>query len=261
MTAPPPLPPERAFVRLTWTEVDAMPQRERVVLVQHIASIEQHGPHLPLDTDTVIGEAVLGAALARLEESMPVLVMPTLPYGKSNEHMGFPGTVTLGAATLLAALGEIAEGLPSAGFRRLVLYSAHGGNRPILEIAARDLRARHGSLSVFPMSLWQMLPPDPSVPAQRLDLHAGDAETSLMLAIRPESVRQDAAISGFPPASLIDDLYEGGVPIAWISRDLTKSGVIGDARAASREKGERLLDLLADRLAHRLRAIHRLGED
>ncbi len=252
----PSLPSGRDFARLAWTEIDAMPEKERVVLVQHIASLEQHGPHLPLDTDAVIGEAVLSAALARLDGAAPLLVLPTLPYGKSNEHIGFAGTVTLGAEALLAVLGEIAASLRHAGFRRLVLFSAHGGNRSVLEIAARDLRSQHHSLFVLPLSLWQMLPPAPLEAGSGTDLHAGDAETSLMLAIRPEAVRAEAAVTELPPASLTERLYGGDTPVAWVSRDLTTSGVIGDSKGASREKGERLLALLAERLAHRLHAFY-----
>ena len=133
------LPPERFFPYLTWTDVQAMPDKENVVIVQPVGAIEQHGPHLPLVVDSAIGLAVLGKALHKLDRAIPAYAMPSLYYGKSNEHWHFPGTITLSAQTLMATLTEIGESLYRSGFRKLVLLNSHGGQPQILEIMARDL--------------------------------------------------------------------------------------------------------------------------
>ncbi|MDQ7841575.1 MAG: creatininase family protein [bacterium] len=231
-------------------EVRDMPDKADAVLIQPIGSTEQHGPHLPLLVDSTIGSAVLTGALERLDHSVPALVLPPLYYGKSNEHLDFAGTISLEAGTLLDVLMDTAASIHRAGFRRLALLNAHGGNRQIVEIAARDIHVRHPEMWVFPFFIW-------GTPARSgLDLHAGDDETSLMLAIMPEAVRTDAAVTEHPPAALMEGFPDGGIPFAWSSRDLTASGVVGDARAASAAKGRQILESLAARLAQEIRAIH-----
>ncbi|MGC8712848.1 MAG: creatininase family protein, partial [Leptodesmis sp.] len=110
-------PADRFFPYLTWTEIQAMPNKDNVVILQPMGAIEQHGPHLPLIVDAAITEAVIGTALQILDDSIPAYVLPTLNYGKSNEHWHFSGTITLTAQTLMATLMEIGESLYRAGFR------------------------------------------------------------------------------------------------------------------------------------------------
>lgn len=235
-----------------------MPDKAAAVLIQPVGSIEQHGPHLPLLVDAAIGSAVLAASLERLDDGVPAFALPPLYYGKSNEHLDFPGTISLSAGTLLAMLMEIGESLYRAGFRRLALFNAHGGNRQVVEIAARDIHVRHPDMWVFPLFVWQSpIRPGPSG-GGGIDLHAGDDETSLMLAVMPEAVRMEAAVTEHPPAALTEGFPDGGIPFAWSSRDLTASGVVGDAKAASAAKGRQILDLLAARMAQEIRAIHGL---
>jgi len=233
-----------------------MPDKADAVLIQPIGSTEQHGPHLPLLVDSAVGPAVLAGAMERLGDAVPALALPPLYYGKSNEHLDFAGTISLEAGTLLAVLMEVAASLHRAGFRRLVLLNAHGGNRQVVEIAARDIHVRHPEMWVFPIFIWGT--PSHTGPHEGggLDLHAGDDETSLMLAIMPEAVRTDAAVTEHPPAVLMEGFPDGGIPFAWSSRDLTASGVVGDARAASAAKGRQILESLAARLAQEIRAIH-----
>lgn len=244
------VPRHRSFAHLTWAEVRDMPDKARAVLIQPIGSTEQHGPHLPLFVDSAIGSAVLAAAMERLGEDVPVLALPPLHYTKSNEHLDFAGTISLEAGTLLAVLMEAAASLHRAGFRRLALLNTHGGNRQVIEIAARDIHVRHPEMWVFPFFIW-------GTPARAgLDLHAGDDETSLMLAIMPDVVRADAAVTEHPPEALMEGFPDGGIPFAWSARDLTVSGVVGDARAASAVKGRGILEFQAARLAQEIRAIH-----
>ena len=184
------IPPHRFFPYLTWTDIEAMPHKEDVVIVQPMGAIEQHGPHLPLAVDSAICIEVMGRALAQLDVNVLAYCLPPLYYGKSNEHCDFPGTVTLSAQTLLMVLQDMATSIYRAGFRKLVLVNAHGGQPQVLDIAARDLHQAHPDLMVFPLFIWAV--PNCAgelLTAKELELgiHAGDAETSLMLSIMPDS--------------------------------------------------------------------------
>ena len=232
-----------------------MPDKENVVIIQPIGAIEQHGPHLPLVVDSVIATAVIGKALTKLdslgEPYVPAYALPPLCYGKSNEHWHFPGTITLSATTLIIVLTEVAESLYRSGFRKLVLMNAHGGQPQIMEIVARDLHQKYADFLVFPLFTWK-------APHNAQDLispyeaehgiHAGDAETSILLAILPEQVKMARAVKEYPQNLPTDSLLsmEGKLPFAWVTRDLSTSGVIGDATVATREKGEKLLEAVSD---------------
>jgi creatinine amidohydrolase len=245
------IPPDRFFPYLTWTEVQAMPDKANVVLLQPVGAIEQHGPHLPLIVDAAIGVAVLGKALEKLNPEIPAYALPPLYYGKSNEHWHFPGTITLSAQTLIATLTEVAESIYRAGFRKLVLLNSHGGQPQVMEIVARDLHQQHEDFMVFPLFTWRV----PhcageflSSKEKELGIHAGDAETSLMLSVLPNQVQMQKAVAeyphGLPEESLLS--MEGKLPFAWTTRDLSQSGVLGDPTVATKEKGDRLLDSVSD---------------
>lgn len=245
------IPPERFFPYLTWTDIEAMPDKENVVIIQPVGATEQHGPHLPIIVDSAIGAAVIGKALAKLDANVPAYALPTLYYGKSNEHWHFPGTITLSAETLLAVLTEMAQSVYRAGFRKLVLMNSHGGQPQIMEIAARDIHLKYEDFLVFPLFTWRV----PHIAKELLTpqeleygIHAGDAETSLLLSILPEQVKMERAVAEYPQGLPEDSLLsmEGKLPFAWVMRDLTKSGVLGDATVATREKGDRLLESVSD---------------
>jgi len=242
-----------------------MPHREQVVIIQPIGAIEQHGPHLPLVVDAAISLGVLGEALKQLEVAIPAYALPPLYYGKSNEHWHFPGTITLSAQTLMAVLMEVATSVYRAGFRKLVLINSHGGQPQILEIVARDLHQQYEGFVVFPLFTWRV----PNVTADLLDareleqgIHAGDAETSLMLALLPDQVRLDRAMAEYPPELAPDSLLslEGKLPFAWTTRDVSRSGVIGDPTTATSTKGDRILASLAAGWTQVLRDIHQFRQ-
>lgn len=244
------IPPAKFFPDLTWTDIQAMPNKANVVLIQPVGAIEQHSPHLPLIVDAAIGVAVLGKALEKLDATIPAYALPPLYYGKSNEHWHFPGTIALSVQTLLTTLIEVAESLYRAGFRKLVLMNSHGGQPQVMEIAARDLHVKYADFIVFPLFTWQvphivneLLSPK----EQQLGIHAGDAETSLMLSILPEQVKMQAAVAEYPELP-VDSLLsmEGKLPFAWTTRDLSRSGVIGDPTVATKEKGDRILESVSD---------------
>jgi creatinine amidohydrolase len=258
------IPPQRFFPYLTWTEIEAMPDKENVVIVQPIGAIEQHGSHLPLAVDAAISLAVLGKTLTQLSDLIPAYALPCLYYGKSNEHWHFPGTITLSAQTLLAVLMEMAESLYRAGFRKLVLMNSHGGQPQVLEIAARDLHQKYDDFAVFPLFTWNV--PTVSAIAKTLftpqeltlGIHAGDVETSLLLAILPEQVNRDRAVCEYPLGEPRSGLLsmEGALPFAWVTRDLSRSGVIGDATTATPEKGEKLLQALTQGWEQVIEEVH-----
>lgn len=259
------VPPERFLPYLTTAEIAALPRKAETVVLQPIAAIEQHGPHLPLVVDTAIVCGVLGRALERLDAGVPALCLPPLCYGKSNEHVGFPGTITLTAQTLLATLAEVCDSLYASGFRKVALVNGHGGQPQVVEIAARDAHERHRDLEVFPLFVWRV----PHCAAElfpakenELGIHAGAAETALMLALAPETVRMERAVAeyprGLPEASMLS--MEGRRPFAWLTRELSASGVLGDPTLASAEKGERLLDSLAAGWARLIADLHRFRQ-
>lgn len=259
------IPPHRYFPYLTWTDIEGMGDRENVVIVQPMGAIEQHGPHLPLAVDSAICTAVLGHALNQLDAAIPVYSLPPLYYGKSNEHWHFPGTVTLSVETLLHVLRDVAESMYRAGFRKLVLLNAHGGQPQVLEIAARDLHLAHADLMVFPLFVWAV--PNCAgdlltAKEMELGIHAGDAETSLMLSILPDQVRMDQAKAEFPQNLPIDSwlTMEGALPFAWVTRDLSASGVLGDPTVATLEKGDQLLGSLASGWVTALTDIYRFRQ-
>ena len=245
------IPPKRYFPYLTWKEIEEMADKENTVIIQPIGAIEQHGLHLPIIVDSAISMGVLGKALTKLDSSIPAYALPCLYYGKSNEHYGFPGTITLTAETLLSVIWDMADSLYHSGFRKLVLMNSHGGQPQIMEIAARDIHQKYGDFAVFPLFTWRV----PNIAAEFLTereleygIHAGDAETSIMLSLLPEQIQMDKAVkeypSGLPENSLLT--MEGKLPFAWLTKELTKSGVMGDATVASNEKGDRILESLGD---------------
>jgi creatinine amidohydrolase len=259
------IPPDRFFAYLTWTDIAALPDKHRVVIVQPVAAIEQHGPHLPLVVDSAIGMAVLGKALGQLDAHIPAYALPPLHYGKSNEHWHFPGTITLSAQTLISTLMEVGESLYRAGFRKWILINSHGGQPQIMDIVARDLHQQYEDFEVFPFFTWRVPHITKSLMTEKegqLGIHAGDAETSLMLAILPDTVKMARAVAeypyGLPENSLLT--LERHLPIPWTTRDISRSGVIGDATTATKEKGEQILASLADGWAQVIGDVHRFEQ-
>ncbi len=260
MTGP---PIARDFSALTWPEVAELPNRDHTVLILPIGAIEQHGPHLPLKVDGAIVSTVLNRALAALDPAIPAYALPLLPYGKSNEHLGFPGTISLSATTLLATVVEIGECVYRAGFRRLILMNGHGGQPQVLDIAATDLHVKFPDLLTFSWFVWRGAPHYKSLLSEREGregMHAGGAETSFMMAIAPELVKGDRAAIDYPDLPTGDGLtigVKGPTATTWRTEDISKTGIIGDATDASAAVGDQLLAQLVSGWVELITAAHR----
>jgi creatinine amidohydrolase len=206
-----------------WPEVAA-----RATLLVPLGATEQHGPHLPFDTDTRLAVAIA----ARASELTGAVVAPALPYGSSGEHAGFPGTLSIGADALRHVVIELVRSARLT-FGKVVFVNGHGGNHGPVTDAVDQMRSEGHDVVAW----W------PSIPGG--DAHAGRTETSLMLAIAPESVRLERAEAGNPAplSELLPVLRAEGVAAA------SPNGVLGDPQGAAAAEGERLLDQLAAQLA------------
>jgi creatinine amidohydrolase len=253
------IPDARNFAYLTWKQVDALP-RDSTLLVLPTAAIEQHGHHLPLATDTLINNLLLGHALSKLPADLSAYALPPVHYGKSNEHAGFPGTLSVSASTFMAVLHDLGASLSGAGFQKLVLYNTHGGNTALIDVMARDLRAEfglrtfalHGSGGISFEGL--------NAQEKAYGFHAGEVETALLLASVPELVDRSAyTVNYIADISKPEMLLPENAPatFAWLTRDIASSGVMGDPRPATAENGARWLDEAATRLAAALQAMAR----
>jgi creatinine amidohydrolase len=251
------IPDARNFAYLTWKQVDALP-RESTLLVLPTAAIEQHGHHLPLATDTLINNLLLGHALNKLETGLPVYALPPIHYGKSNEHAGFAGTLSVSAATFMAVVRDVGASLSSAGFKKLVLYNTHGGNAALIDVMARDLRAEFGMRTFALHGAGGIAFEGLSQQERTYGLHAGEVETALLLASVPQLVDQSAyTVNYIADAAQPEVLKPENAPatFAWLTRDISPNGVMGDPRPATAENGARWLDEAAVRLAAALEAM------
>ena len=235
---------------------------ERTVAVLPVGAIEQHGPHLPVAVDTCLLDAIVGRALERMPDGTPVLVLPTSAVGKSNEHLAFPGTLTLSAATLGRVWYEIGASVRRAGVRKLLFLNGHGGQPQVMEMAARELRLRHGDYVVLPHFTWRVPHAAGRFLAERekrLAMHAGHAETAILMALAPETVHMERAVTNYPPEFGCPTLSaDGRAAAAWTARDFGPSGIIGDPLPATLEQGRVILESLADSWARGIGELHAL---
>jgi creatinine amidohydrolase len=239
--------PPRDWTEIQWSTISST-DAARWIAVLPLAATEQHGPHLPVETDVMIGEAYLARVRERLPPSIPATFLPIQPVGISTEHIHYPDTRTLPTEVALRAWMGLGESIARAGIRKLVMVTSHGGNSAAMSLVAQDLRAHHGLLAVT--TSWSRFgTPEGLFPAEELrhGVHGGAVETSIMLARYPQHVRK-GAIADFRPRSIaMEKQYRWlsahrPVPFAWQAQDLHPSGAAGDATLASAEKGERLLD-------------------
>ncbi len=218
---------------------------ERSIFVQPLGAVEQHGPHLPFNTDLLIADRVSAAAVDRVGDQFDVWLLPALAYTKSNEHAWSSGTFWLSASTLLAVLDDIGRCVAMTPARKLVFLNGHGGNSALVGVANRELRLHHGLMTFL---AHPGVPPDQggASPASELGMgiHGGTEETSLMLHLAPELVDMSAATRNVPE-ELAENRYVrfgGSVGFGWLSDDFGPDGHIGDPTTATAEHGRTLFD-------------------
>ncbi|MDX1401174.1 MAG: creatininase family protein [Kiloniellales bacterium] len=258
---------KRFWADLTAEEFTGL-DKQRTIAVLPLGAVEQHGPHLPLSVDRDIVEAVIGRCLALLDDDLEVLFLPTMAIGKSNEHIAFAGTLTFSAETLLRMWQEIGDCVARAGIKKLLLFNGHGGNVSAMDIVARDLRAKHGMLTAH-TSWYQLSAGDVQFDMHELrhGIHAGEGETAIMLAARGHLVQMEKAANfrskGEDWEKDLTYLGVGGgkAKFGWLIQDLNKDGACGNAAAATREKGEELLNAAARHLAAFLKEFDSLSAE
>jgi creatinine amidohydrolase len=214
---------------------------DTTIAVLPTAAIEQHGPHLPVGTDTLIAEGMLDAVHAVCPDDLDLLILPVQAVGKSNEHLWAAGTLTMTAATALSVWTEIGLSVARAGVRKMLIINSHGGNLDLVSILARELRVQAGMLAV--KAQWGAFgaPEGMFEPQENTyGIHGGDKETSLILAFRPETVDMARAqdFRSTAETSLISPI--GPISYGWIASDLSEHGVVGEAQLATAEKGRAL---------------------
>ena len=255
--------------RFQWSDFTSAELAQRnlsqAVAVLPVAAIEQHGPHLPLSVDADLADGIVAACAAQLPADSPVLFLPVQRVGYSPEHVGFAGTLTLKASTVMALWTDIAESVAASGVRRIVLFNSHGGNVGLMDVVARDWRTR---LNMLAVSLsWFNLPLRGadghdvnarfSAHEQRFGVHAGQVETAMMRALKPELVQMNhAAQFGSATEQRAQDcpLFGDGrsAKLAWHMADLNAHGAAGNAAAALAEDGAAVVEAAGRALAQLL---------
>jgi creatinine amidohydrolase len=252
------IPNSRKFAYLNWKQVEALPKGE-TLLVLPTAAIEQHGHHLPLATDTLINNLLLGKALQGIPAELPIYALPAVCYGKSNEHIGFPGTLSVSAQTFMSVVHDIGASVAAGGFKKVVLYNTHGGNTSLVDVLARDLRAEFG-LRTFSLFGSAGVPFEGvSVQERTYGFHAGEIETAFLLHATPELVRTNEYTANYIARVEEREMLKpegSSANFAWLTRDIAPSGVLGDPSHASAEKGERWATEAGARLAEILVAMY-----
>ena len=252
------LPKYREFYlpAMTPEEISGIPEKERAVVIVTTGAIEQHGPHLPVGVDAILGQNWLNLALPQVSNEVAVYVAPAITIGKSDEHRGFPGTLFISAQTLGRLLRAIAQQLRAWDFGNLAILNTHGGNISVLRYTLREIQSEYGMRTFIVPLGWE---PPLSEQEDTYGFHANEMETSCMLEATEGLVDMSQAICEYP--ALIDDQSElrpEGAPatFAWVTQDISSSGIVGDAAAATPEKGREWVERYAESLARQIEKLY-----
>ncbi len=239
----------------------------KIVAVLPVGAVEQHGPHLPVRVDAAISAGIVAKAVSLMSPDFPALILPAMPVGKSNEHIAFPGTLTLSYETLARVWYEIAESVYRAGCRKIILLNSHGGQPQVMEIVCRELRVK---LDMFAVSASWFRVTDTkdlfSAHEREFGIHGGEAETSVMLHLHPDLVMMDRA-ENFAPRSIdIARDYkfltpEGAVGFGWQTQDLNQAGACGNATLADSARGAITVERAANGLVSLIAEVARYPID
>ena len=227
---------------------------ERVVAILPVGAVEQHGPHLPVRVDAAINAGIIARAVELMPADCPALVLPMMPVGKSDEHLAFPGTLTLSYETVGRAWFELGQSVHRAGIRKLLFFNSHGGQPQLLDIVCRDLRVKLGMFAASAM--WpRLIDMDDlfEVDENKHGIHGGQSETSVMLHLHPELVEMDRAENFVPLSVQIERESEmlgpaGAASFGWQTQDLHPKGACGDATKATADLGKLTVERAAARL-------------
>jgi creatinine amidohydrolase len=242
-----------------FADIDA----DRAVAILPVGAVEQHGPHLPVRVDAAINAGIITRAVELMPPECPALVLPMMAVGKSDEHLAFPGTLTLSYETLARVWFEIGESVHRAGIRKILFFNSHGGQPQLLDIVCRELRVKLGMYAVSAM--WpRLIDMDELFDADenRHGIHAGQSETSIMLHLHPELVEMHRAENFVPLSVEIERECEilgcgGSVSFGWQAQDLHPKGACGDATKATAELGAVTVERAAERLVMLINEISR----
>jgi len=253
--------PKRDFAAMRPAEIAAA-EPSAWIAVLPLGATEQHGPHLPPETDAIIAEGVARRLASAVPENLPVTFLPTETVGYSPEHLDFPSTRSLAYDEAIRRWVGIGETLAEQGIRKLLLLNAHGGNSPLMTVVATELRRRRAMLCVA-TSWTRHLTAGPASEREReIGIHGGDVETSVMLALRPGLVRMDLAEDFASNQVVFARKFAhlrayGPHAFGWKIQDLNPAGAVGNAAAASARKGEALLDMATRGLCRLMEDIHK----
>jgi creatinine amidohydrolase len=239
--------PSRWWWDLTTAQFAAL-DPSQIVALQPVGAVEQHGPHLPVCVDAAINAGIVARALEMASDDLPLLALPSLPVGKSNEHIAFPGTLSLSYETLGRLWYEIGESTHRAGCSKIIFFNSHGGQPQLLDIVCRELRVNLGVFAVA-CSWFQMIDMRDLFSPEELrhGIHGGQIETSMMLHLHPELVDMPRAQNFASKAIGIEAenavlRSEGTVGFGWQAQDLNRFGACGDASAADASLGREVVE-------------------
>jgi len=240
------------YFDLAWPEVKEAIEKGKIPLLP-IGSTEQHGPHLPLITDTFLAYSVCVKAAEKADEDL--LVMPPVCYGCSEHHMDFPGTASIDGEHFITYVYDVCKSLSAHGFKRIIIVNGHGGNTPFLDVVIRRLSNETSSL--YAMIPWWNLVVDEASRLRESEFpggmaHSGELETSMMLHLKPEAVYLDKAVKeiGFQKSEFIwfDLMRKSPVYFSDPFSRMSKTGILGDPTVATAEKGGKILNAAAENL-------------
>ncbi len=247
----------------TYSDIGQVGERSGSVAVVPVGSVEQHGYHLPVGTDTILADAVSRNGAGIVADNLPVLVTPPVWSGLSPHHLDFGGTISLEVETMIAVLRDVAASILDNGFDALIFVNGHGGNQAILSTAVTKIGREFPDAQILTITYFQLAAPfiDEVRESEAGGMaHGGEFETSIMLHLRPDLVHEGRAEATYLDDAYElrgEDLFEGGSLTVYRSfEEYSDSGAIGDPALATAEKGEILYERLSEEMANLLMAIH-----